>query len=57
MWNDDITFCASECDNTKCRRHPTHIREPQYPHSFAYFKGIECPKEDEDEQEDKQDNK
>ena len=42
---DDITFCGSECDNTKCRRHRSNIKEPQYPHSVALLEGTEyCEK-------------
>lgn len=41
---DDITFCASECDKEECFRHPSNIKQPQYPHSFAGLKGTEyCP--------------
>lgn len=43
--SDDITFCANECKNKKCRRHRSNIREPQYLHSFAYFEGTQyCEK-------------
>ena len=42
--SDDITFCGSDCDNKKCFRHPSNIREQKIPHSFAYMKGTEdCP--------------
>ena len=33
--SDDITFCASRCDN------PDNIKDPMIPHSFAYLKGTE----------------
>lgn len=39
--SDDITFCGSDCDNKKCFRHPSNIREPRIPHSFAYLKYTE----------------
>ena len=42
---DDLTFCGNYCTNTKCRRHRSNIKEPQYPHSFAYLEGTEyCEK-------------
>lgn len=41
---DDITFCGSECKNKKCFRHPSNIKEPRIPHSFAYLKDTDyCP--------------
>ena len=41
---DDITFCGSDCNNKKCFRHPSNIREPRIPHSFAYLKDTDdCP--------------
>ena len=45
--SDDITFCASECDNKSCFRHPSNIKDPDGLHSFAYLKGTEewCGKE------------
>ena len=43
---DDITFCSSDCDCIICYRHPKNIKEPQYPHSYADFKGQGmCPME------------
>lgn len=43
--SDDITFCGSECNNTRCRRHRSNIKEPQYPHSVALLEGTEyCEK-------------
>ena len=45
MFSDDITFCVSECDNKSCFRHPSNIKVPDIPHSFAYLEGTEdCPK-------------
>lgn len=45
--SDDITFCMSKCNKKKCFRHPSNIREPQYPHSVAYLKGSAyCPMND-----------
>ena len=42
--SDDITICASECNNKKCFRHSSNIQEPRYPHSFAMFKDTDtCP--------------
>ena len=42
---DDITFCGNDCDNTKCCRYRSNIKEPQYPHSVAYLAGTEdCEK-------------
>ena len=42
--SDDITFCGSDCNNKKCFRHPSNIREPRIPHSFAYLKDTDdCP--------------
>ena len=35
----DITFCASKCDNKQCFRHLSNVEHPEYPHSYAYFKG------------------
>ena len=44
IMRDDITFCASQCDHQECFRHSSNIKEPKYPHSFAYFAGTEdCP--------------
>jgi len=42
---DDITFCGNDCDNKKCLRHRSNIKEPQYPHSVALLEGTEyCEK-------------
>ena len=42
--SQDITFCGSDCDNKKCFRHPSNIKEPRIPHSFAYLKDTDdCP--------------
>lgn len=44
--HDDITWCASECDNAECFRHPSNIRAKNNIHSFADFKhSNECPLE------------
>lgn len=41
---DDITFCMSKCKRKTCDRHPSKIRNPKVPHSFAEFKGTQyCP--------------
>lgn len=38
--SDDITFCTSKCNRTKCFRHLSNIKVPHRPyHSFAYLKG------------------
>lgn len=44
----DISFCATECDNTFCfrnfKRINQHDKESKYPHSFSEFFGTEyCP--------------
>ena len=42
---DDMTFCGNRCDNTKCCRHRSNIKEPQYPNSIAYLEGTKyCEK-------------
>ena len=44
LFADDITFCASKCDKTDCFRHESNIKQPDFPHSFATFKGTDsCP--------------
>ena len=35
--SEDITFCMTDCDNTMCYRHPSHIGHPEVPHSYADF--------------------
>ena len=41
---DDITFCATKCNCINCFRHPSNIKNPSIPHSFAYLKDAEdCP--------------
>lgn len=41
--SDDMTFCMDPCNHKVCYRHPSHIRVPQIPHSYAHFKGTdEC---------------
>ena len=37
-FDDDITFCMSECDNKECYRHPSNIKDRSIPHSFALLK-------------------
>lgn len=39
--SDDITFCGSYCNNKKCFRHPSNIKESRISHSFAYLKNTE----------------
>ena len=42
----DITFCVSDCKNTKCERHESHLKnaDGRMFYSIAYFKGTEdCP--------------
>lgn len=33
--NEDITFCKNECMVTRCERHPSNIKHPELPHSYA----------------------
>ena len=42
--SDDITFCGNkDCKHKDCFRHWTNIKEPNIPHSFAYFNNTpEC---------------
>lgn len=36
--SDDMTFCYNyKCINKSCDRHPTHIQQPEFPHSFSLF--------------------
>lgn len=47
-WNiffqDDITWCSSDCNNTDCYRHPSNMVDKEGLHSFADFKGTDvCP--------------
>ena len=45
MWlfENDITFCMSECDNTECMRHRSHVK-PGDIYSASYLKETEyCP--------------
>lgn len=39
--NEDITFCANNCLNHKCERHPRNIRDYRIPHSFAFLDGTD----------------
>ena len=33
-----MTFCYNyKCINKSCDRHPTHIQQPEFPHSFSLF--------------------
>lgn len=42
--SDDITFCASTCDDRTCYRHPSNIIHRDIPHSFAPLKNTtHCP--------------
>lgn len=44
---DDITFCMSECDYKKCRRHPSNMRNKNIPHSMALLKDTDlCERDD-----------
>ena len=44
--SDDITFCVSKCNRKSCFRHPSNIRCPWMPHSFAELKDTEyCDKD------------
>lgn len=51
--SDDITFCASECNNEECFRHPSNIKSIWRDHSFAFLKGTEPMCQMEDEHNDK----
>lgn len=47
LFSDDITFCGSSCSKTDCFRHPSNMKQPEFPHSFAFFKGTDdCPDEE-----------
>lgn len=47
LFSDDITFCSSKCDKEDCMRHQSNIKDKEFPHSFAAFKGTEfCPDEE-----------
>lgn len=35
--SEDITYCAYNCKNTKCKRNSKNIKQFNIPHSFAYF--------------------
>lgn len=35
--SEDMTFCMSECNMKMCFRHPCHIKDKMYPHSYALF--------------------
>ena len=39
-FEDDITFCfnSDDCDHIDCRRHSSHIKYKDMPHSYACFK-------------------
>lgn len=42
--SDDITWCASKCDNKECFRHDSNMRNKIGLHSYAEFKGTDtCP--------------
>ena len=42
--HDDITWCASECNNKECFRHTSNMTNKDGIHSFADFKGTyDCP--------------
>lgn len=57
-FNEDITFCADECDNMECRRNQKNIRLHDIPHSFSYFKGTEvCEMTQKDNAKDNKDSK
>ena len=43
-FHDDITWCASRCDNTRCYRNPVNMRNKNGVHSFAdFYASGECP--------------
>ena len=40
---EDMTFCMDECKHKVCFRHPSHIKHPEWMHSYAHLKGTdEC---------------
>lgn len=39
-YTDDITFCGSDCKNTKCGRHKNNMICPFIPHSFSDFSKV-----------------
>lgn len=45
LFNEDMTYCKSECDDYECCRNVTGIKIPAGIHSFADMKGtLDCPK-------------
>lgn len=35
MFEDDMTYCMSECTNYSCERHKSRVKNPEEPHSYA----------------------
>lgn len=50
-FNDDITFCANECNEINCRRNQKNIKIHNIPHSFSYFEGTEYCMKNKDKKE------
>lgn len=46
-FSDDITFCSQDdCHVSRCERHPSNIKHPELPHSYAMLYQTEyCPLE------------
>lgn len=43
-FEDDITYCTTECGYKECYRNPINIRNHNHPHSFALLGGTDyCP--------------
>lgn len=41
MFKEDITYCGySECPNTYCERHSSHIKNQNELHSYAFFECV-----------------
>ena len=42
-FSDDITFCLQEnCHVARCERHPSNIKHPELPHSYAMLYQTDC---------------
>ena len=53
LFDDDITFCGNKCSEDGCFRHPSHIKNPQYPQTYSLFYGTDyCPRTKAEQNED-----
>lgn len=53
----DITFCVSDCPNTKCERHESHLQnaDGRGYYSVAHLKGTEyCPLREKNKKEEEE---